>query len=63
MCPAINGHAFCDDSSTDPEFDYPALNKPKDKKTKAPETSLCACACAWSSDTCKCCTDDELEDD
>ena len=60
MCPAINGHAFCDDSSTDPEFDYPAMNKPKDK-AKVQETSLCACA--WSNDSCKCCTDDELDDD
>ena len=64
MCPAINGRAFCDDSSTDPEFEYPALNKPKEStntnNTRIQENSLCACA--WNSEHCRCCSDDENEE-
>ena len=65
MCPALNGRAFCDDSSTDPEFEYPEMNKNRENNVKDPnkeqETSLCACA--WTSESCKGCTDDENEDD
>lgn len=65
MCPALNGRAFCDDSSAEPELEYPELKKSRENSvkisTKEQETSLCACA--WSPESCKCCTDDENDDD
>ena len=70
MCPALTGHVFCEDSSSD--HGYAGCNRTKQngvqQQEQKPETDIhmCTCTCAWNADSCKCCCsccNTDVEDD